>query len=153
MSQAHFKFTFYSLKKRGKKFEPLFSYLNDLIFQGQTVTRRPAVSLLWNVQWLPGGGHEAKWWYLWTHSRATHVSNTTLCVFAFSGFLAVTKSLQPCLLLCEGHYKVLGWIEVVMSDDQNSMLVPHLMPDRCWYLGGFRLGGFSVFQMSYVILT
>lgn len=55
-------------------------YLNVLMFQELMVTRRPAASPLWSARWLPGGGHEAKWWFLWTRSRATPVSNTAVCV-------------------------------------------------------------------------
>lgn len=57
-----------------------YGYLNVLMFQELTVTRHPAVSPLWSAPWLPGGGREEKWWFLWSHSRATLVSHTDSCM-------------------------------------------------------------------------
>lgn len=61
-----------------------YGYLNVLMFQELTVTRHPAVSPLWSAPWLPGGGHEEKLWFLWSHSQATLVSNRFVYVCPYT---------------------------------------------------------------------
>lgn len=45
------------------------------MFQELTATRHPAASPLWSAPWLPGGEREEKWWFPWSPSRATPVSD------------------------------------------------------------------------------